>query len=185
MPVLVQVNESVADRRAVVFQLVAIDGVSPANGENDGQPQVSVNFGAWANGGIGTLSLIGNGRYSAILDPSVITSPGTRIETRYKSVNTAECPGDSVLVVSFDPTVSPAADESGRVWVAPDGLDPVTVETGINARQAVALILAEAAGTLDGLGTKNYTFRAAGGTAVRIQGVVSANSRTVILTPPS
>lgn len=101
---LVHANEATAAQRRVYFHLVdATDGITAETGEAAGQPQVSSDGGAWTNTGIGTLSAIGNGRYYADLTQTLVQTAGTLIETRYKSANTAECPGDSVQVVAFDP----------------------------------------------------------------------------------
>lgn len=102
---LVKFNEATAARRRVCFHLVdATDGITAETGEAGGQPQVSVNGAAWTNTGIGTLSAIGNGRYYADLTQALVGTAGDLIETRYKSANTAETPGDSVQVVGFDPS---------------------------------------------------------------------------------
>lgn len=93
------VGETNPNLLRVHFQIVAVDGINPALGEAGGQPQVSVNDGPWTNTGIGTLVAVGNGRYYAYLDPSLLLVAETVIQTRYKSVNTAECPGDDVRVV--------------------------------------------------------------------------------------
>jgi hypothetical protein len=101
---LIKANESTTARRYVFFQLVdATDGITAETGEAGGQPQVSSNGGAWTNTGISTLTSIDNGRYYAELTQTLVATAGTYIETRYKSANTAECPGDSVHVVGFDP----------------------------------------------------------------------------------
>lgn len=101
---LVHANEATAAQRRVYFHLVdATDGLTAETGEAGGQPQISSDGGAWTNTGIGTLSAIGNGRYYADLTQAAVQTAGTQIETRYKSANTAECPGDSVQVVAFDP----------------------------------------------------------------------------------
>lgn len=102
--ILVKANESTASKRRVFFHLVdATDGITPETGEAGGQPQVSINGAAWTNTGIGVLVAIGNGRYYAELTQTLVATAGTIIETRFKSANTAECPGDSVQVVAFDP----------------------------------------------------------------------------------
>ncbi len=95
---LVQAGEATAARRRVYFLLVATDGITPALSESGGQPQVSVNGGAWTDAGIGVLVAIGQGRYYADLDPATVATPGDWAETRFKSAGTAECPGDSVQV---------------------------------------------------------------------------------------
>ncbi|OQB86503.1 MAG: hypothetical protein BWX88_01111 [Planctomycetes bacterium ADurb.Bin126] len=101
---LIKANESTASRRRVYFHLVDVtDGLTPETGEASGQPQISSDGGAWTDTGIGTLVSVGNGRYYAELTQSAVETAGTSIETRYKSANTAECPGESVQVVAFDP----------------------------------------------------------------------------------
>ena len=97
-------NEATAAQRRVYFHLVdATDGISAETGEAGSQPQISTNGGAWTDTGIGTLSAIGNGRYYADLTQAAVGSAGDHIETRFKSAATAETPGDSVLVVAYDP----------------------------------------------------------------------------------
>ena len=98
-------NESTAARRRIYFQLVDVtDGITPETGEGSGQPQISTNGGAWTNTGIGTLTHIGNGRYYADLTQAAVNgTAGDIIETRYKSANTAEAVGDSIVVVAVDP----------------------------------------------------------------------------------
>lgn len=99
----IQAGETVAARRRVYFHLVGTDGVTPATGEAGGQPQISSDGASWTGTGIGTLTHVGNGRYYADLTTGVTGTAGVQIETRYKSASTAEIPGDTVLVVSFDP----------------------------------------------------------------------------------
>lgn len=100
---LVTANQATASKRRVYFHLVdATDGITAETGEAGGQPQISTNGGAWTNTGIGTLTSIGNGRYYADLTQTVVGTAGDVIETRYKSSNTAECPGDSVQVLAVD-----------------------------------------------------------------------------------
>jgi|GEM_PF-5757050 len=102
--ILIKANETSAGRRRVFFQLVdASDGITPETGEAGGQPQLSINGGAWSDTGIGTLNAVGHGRYYAEVTSTAVATAGTIIETRYKSTNTAECPGDSIQVVAFDP----------------------------------------------------------------------------------
>jgi len=117
----IQVSEATEARRRVYFQLVdATDGMTPETGEAAGQPQISSNGEAWTNTGIGTLTAIGNGRYYADLTTGAVATTGTVIETRYKSANTAECPGDTVLVVPSDTTwyVATTGNDSngGHSW---------------------------------------------------------------------
>lgn len=104
MPVLIKVNEAIALRRRVYFDIRNTDGISIIDTEDGQQPQRSTNGAAWTNSGIGVLHLIGNGRYYADLDQVTVNSVGSRIETRYKGASTVDTPGDCVQVVGFDPT---------------------------------------------------------------------------------
>jgi hypothetical protein len=88
-----------------------------------------------------------------------------------------------------------AIDSSGRVNVdktgyklASDGMDQVTIEAGINARQALSLIGAACAGVATGLDTTTVTFAAMGLPSVpRINSSVNflGNRLAITLTPPA
>lgn len=129
----IKVNEAAAARRRVYFQLVsAADGMTPALAEAGSQPQVSTDGGSWTDAGIGPLVPIGNGRYYAELTQGAVSSTGAVLETRYKSGNTAECPGDQIVVVAAD---------------APAGLRQITIHTqtaGGAAVPSVAIALYDA-----------------------------------------
>lgn len=79
------------------------------------------------------------------------------------------------------------ADKTG-FKLAPDGADAIVVETGINLRQAVALILSGIAG-LVAKATNVFTFKAGGAASngpTRIVATTNAGERTsVTLTPPA
>jgi len=102
MAIHVKQNEATAAKRRMYFHCVdATDGMTPENGEAGGQPQLSVNGAAWANS-TNILVLIGNGRYYVELAAGEVASVGV-IEGRYKSANTAEIPGTTIQVVTWDP----------------------------------------------------------------------------------
>jgi hypothetical protein len=71
--------------------------------------------------------------------------------------------------------------------LAAAGLDSIVIETGLNARQALAIIAASAAGTLAGAATTTITIDGAGVAIDRIVATVDAdgNRTAVILTPPA
>jgi hypothetical protein len=98
---LIKAGEPKALRRRVYFHLVKPDGISPATGEDGGQPEISVNGGMWQSDGITPLVSIGYGRYYAVIIKRILTL-GAHIETRYRSDNTAEIPGDSVDVIALN-----------------------------------------------------------------------------------
>lgn len=77
-------------------------------------------------------------------------------------------------------------DKSGYTLHS-SGLDPILIESGLNARQALAIIGASVAGRLSGAGTANLAFDAMGVSGeLRIAATVtSSGNRTVVtLTPP-
>ncbi len=84
----------------------------------------------------------------------------------------------SRLITAFNP--------SGQVNLAPGGLDAVPIETGINARQALAPILAASAGSISGAGTGSIVITGGGTTLTRItaQTDPSGNRSTVHLNLP-
>lgn len=101
--IFIPANTGTASNRRIYFDLRAGDGLTAALSETAGQPQVSTDGAAWTNTGIGTLVSIGNGRYYADLTQATIATAGVFIQTRYKSANTVETPGDSAVVVAYNP----------------------------------------------------------------------------------
>ncbi len=107
MALLIHANEATAAKRRAYFHLVdATDGMTPETGEAGGQPEISTDGAAWTGVGIGVLVDIGNGRYYAELTQASVATAGDVIQTRYKSANTAECPGDTLQIVGIDPSTS-------------------------------------------------------------------------------
>jgi len=86
-PVIIYTFENTAVRRRVPFFLVDEDG-DPATAENDGQPQISKNWGSWVNT---TNKLVGgtNGGYYVELTTSEIDTLGVH-RLRYASANASE-----------------------------------------------------------------------------------------------
>jgi hypothetical protein len=101
---LIKAGEADPLKRTVYFDVRGNDGITPVNTENGQQPQLSIDGAAFGNAGISTLALIGNGRYSAVIDVGQLTL-GKRILTRYKGAATAEVKmiDDPIYVVAFDP----------------------------------------------------------------------------------
>jgi hypothetical protein len=84
--------------------------------------------------------------------------------------------------------VTPTAASKTGYKLASDGLDSVVIETGLNARQALSVIAASAAGVLDGAATEEITMSAAGVPATnRITATVDENGNrsAVTLSPPT
>jgi hypothetical protein len=71
--------------------------------------------------------------------------------------------------------------------LAPAGLDSITVETGVNARQALSPILAACAGKISGAGTGTVTIKGGDVSVTRIVATtdVDGNRSAVTLTLPS
>lgn len=94
--------------------------------------------------------------------------------------------GQSVLVASGQlsgqqVTARTVSDKSGYTLHS-SGLDPVLVESGVNARQALAVIGAAVAGKLSGAGTALFAIQAMGNSGtLRISGAVdSSGNRTAV-----
>lgn len=98
---LIKAGETTANKLRVFFQLVGSDGITPVSGESSA-PQYSINGGTWTTNTSSLVSM-SNGRHYVVLDSAAVATAGDVVQTRYKSANTAECPGDSVQVVAFDP----------------------------------------------------------------------------------
>lgn len=94
--------------------------------------------------------------------------------------------GGPVASVTAPVTVGTNADKAGYSLAAA-GLDAITVEAGINARQALAPILAAAAGSLSGAGTGTVVIRGGSTNVTRITATTDAagNRTSVILALPS
>jgi hypothetical protein len=147
---LIKASEATAARRRIEFHLVGTDGITPATGEAAGQPQISTNGAAWTSTGIGTLTAIGNGRYYADVTQAAVATAGDAIFTRYKSASTAECPGDSVQVVGFDPADFLAEGYgSGVLTVTVDDGAAAILGAAVSLRSGGVLV---ASGTTDALG---------------------------------
>lgn len=180
---LLLVNEAVAARRRLYFDLRQADGVTPATGEAGGQPQISADGAAWTNTGIGTLTSIGNGRYYAELTTGAVAASGAVIESRYKSTNTAECPGDSAQVVGFNP----ATDLSAAVWAAaPAGTPLADIADAVWGDAPAGTPLADIASAVvddvDFVAVKAVTDRMARSAATMVAGTASGTPTTTTMT---
>ena len=110
MAILVQQSEVTAAYRRMYFHCVdATDGITAEVGENGGQPQYSLNGGAWGNT-TNVLVAIGNGRYYVEMVAATEVNALGIIEGRYKSANTAESVGATLQVVPYDPYTDTIGD---------------------------------------------------------------------------
>jgi hypothetical protein len=71
--------------------------------------------------------------------------------------------------------------------LSPSGLDPISIEVGVNARQALSAILASAAGVLSGAETGPITIQGGNVATTRIAATVDSfgNRSAVTLTLPA
>ena len=95
-------------------------------------------------------------------------------------------PGGPVASVVAPVTVGTNNDKAGYA-LGPAGLDAITVEVGVNARQSLSPILASAAGTLSGAGTGTIVIRGGNVATTRITATTdnAGNRSTVTLTLPA
>jgi hypothetical protein len=123
----------------------------------DGDYAVSIHNGGSANSVVGELSVV----MHAGSDSTVI-------------------PGGAVASVNAPVTVGTNNDKAGYA-LAPAGLDAITVETGVNARQALSPILAASAGVLLGAGTGTIVIKGGNVAVTRIiANTDNAGNRTAV-----
>jgi len=131
---LIKAGETTDARQTVYFDLRQPDGITPCTTEASGQPQVSTDGASWTNTGIGTLTHIGNGRYSAVLTDTItgIANVGKVILTRYYNASTTpETPGDSVELVAYDPALGANGVLAGQAQAG--GNTTITLASGDSA----------------------------------------------------
>ncbi len=109
---------------------------------------------------------------------------GTYLDAHVSSRSTYA--GGAVASVTAPVTVGTNSDKTGYA-LSSAGLDSITVETGVNARQALSPILASAAGVLLGAGTGTIVIKGGNVTTTRITATTdNAGDRTaVVLTLPT
>ena len=78
-------------------------------------------------------------------------------------------------------TAGTVADKSGYS-LAPNGLDAVSIEAGVNARQAVSAILASAVGVLAGAATNTITIQGGNAATTRVTATVDADGNRTAVT---
>lgn len=148
--------------RRIYFDIRSIvDGITPVNTELGKQPQISVNGNAFGVSGISPLSVVGNGIYYADLDPAILNSGGTVIHTIYTGTGCVVTPGDTVLVVAFDPdadlaTIKAVTDSLPAAIAAVDD-KCVTTNQGLlgiaNAVNTINTTVTAVSGKVDGVVT--------------------------------
>jgi hypothetical protein len=117
---MIQIRRNEADNtlRRIFFQCFdATDGMTPEEGEANGQPEISYPTAeTFSSSGIGVLVHMGSGRYYAELDQATVDIPVfSVIESRYKSANTTETFGTSVQIMSNFDSDAAILDISGSM----------------------------------------------------------------------
>jgi hypothetical protein len=94
--------------------------------------------------------------------------------------------GGAVASVTAPVTVGTVNDKAGYLLAAA-GLDAITVETGVNARQALSPILAASAGTLAGAGTGTIVIKGGNVATTRITATTDSlgNRSAIALSLPA
>ncbi len=96
---------------------------------------------------------------------------------------------DATVMIDGKAATAATTDASGNpiVSLAASGLDAIAIETGLNARQAIAVIAADAVGNGAGFDTANPATIAAAGVpgTNRITVTTTSSGRTVTLNPPA
>lgn len=153
------------------YRLTKADGTLVQDWTNSGVSALTNSLGAATSSYSVTLSLDPAAWYRIAWDPG----DGTVTTEVFHGSTYA---GEAVAAVT---------DKAG-FKLAADGMDAITVETGVNARQAQSLILAAAAGEISGAATGTVLIDAAGATAMtRIMATTDddGNRMVVTLTPPA
>jgi hypothetical protein len=127
---------------------------------------------------------------SSVVDPWSVTLPGsyaagsagaifgTNLDARISTRSTFA--GGAVASVSAPVTVGTVNDKAGYS-LAPSGIDPVVIEVGVNARQALSAILASDAGVTSGGGTGTVITKGANTSTTRmVASVDGAGNRTSV-----
>jgi hypothetical protein len=131
--------------------------------------------------------------FPATVGSSTLDAAGVRTAVGLASANLdtqiAGVKGDTAAILldtGTDGVVVASGSKTGYSLTAA-GMDSVAVESGLNARQALSIIAASAAGTLNGAATTTVTIDGAGVATDRIVATVDAdgNRTAVTLTPPA
>lgn len=114
-------------------------------------------------------------------DWSAVNAPTSTVGLTNTTISISQ----AVASVSGSVTVGTNSDKTGYA-LSSSGVDAITVETGLNLRQAVAITVAAEAGKVSGAGTGTISITGAGVNTTRIVATVDASGdRTALtLTPP-
>jgi len=182
IPVLTLYPESLGDYRVNVGQW---NGTAVAAPDTAGYPVVTVKDGAGA-GEINTSA--GAVFVDAAQLVALINSIWDELTSEGRTAGSYGQLFKDNLPILITPANKLLTDAAGRVELQSDGLDQIVVETGINARQALAVIASALAGVLSGAGTTAVTIEAAnnpGTTRITANVTLLGDRVTVVLTPPA
>jgi hypothetical protein len=91
-------NERNLDLRYIYFNVLLLDGQTPALDEVNKQPEINASNTGWSSNDIGVLETVGFGRYRALLNNNAVNNIGI-ILSRYIGTITLECFGESIEVI--------------------------------------------------------------------------------------
>jgi hypothetical protein len=116
---------------------------------------------------------------------ALVASVGSGLHAELDSVK-AQTDRLTFTGANLNTNVQINSDKAGY-QLAPNGVDSITVETGVNVRQALAPILAAAAGVLSGAGTGTIVIKGGNVSTTRIAATTdsSGNRTSVTLSLPS
>ena len=127
-----------------------------------------------------TIAEIAQGQYKFAYDPELLGEASGQIDVGGAVPSPADRYVDVVLTLDSSRVLA-GINGAGQVRLAPAGLDAIAVEAGVNARQALAPILAAAAGALSGAGTGTVVIQGANGAPTRITATTDgAGNRTAV-----
>ncbi len=92
------INEPNLDLRNIYFNIVLLDGQTPALDESNGQPEINITSTGWNSVGVSKLVNLGFGRYYATLSTEAVNQLGV-ILSRYTGTITLECFGETIEVI--------------------------------------------------------------------------------------
>ncbi len=144
-----------------------IDSTDHVSGKSGLSPTVTLS----KNGGsfsspAGAVTEIANGWYKVAGNATDAATLGPLL--LHASASGADPTDDCFQVVGWDPQTT--------------CFDSVTIESGINARQALAGILATECGTVAGMASNAPVFKSGGGSTTRVSATTDANGNRTIVT---
>lgn len=131
---------------------------------------------------ISTRSTFAGGPVARVVEPVTV---GTNNDKTGYAITQAFPANFAALAITANGGVT-VGDRSG-FSLAASGLDAISVEPGINVRQALAPILAATAGTISGVGTGTISIRGGNATTTRITATIdpAGNRASVVLALPA